>query len=108
MNIPTKSFYISIGIALLCVFDAFSTLTIINAGGIELNYIMKVCIEMGVAVFFNVKFGITFIGLIILNLFCKEKVFNYFYGYQVLLVVLYFYLFLTCYETTILLQIFRG
>ncbi len=55
-----------IAIILFCVFDAIMTLIIIQAGGKEVNPVMKYIMDKDVMMFFWVKFSMTSLGMLIL------------------------------------------
>ena len=93
---------ISLSILLLCVADAFFTMTIINNGGRELNPFMDMFIKKDYRIFFFIKYSLTAIGLLIVIAHNRFRIFKFFYGYHILFVFLFIYSLLVSYELVIL------
>lgn len=89
-------------ILLLCIADAYLTLTLLNHGGEELNPVMKVLIEDDWGWFFYVKYAITACALIFLLMHKNFRVFGGVSGVHILLVVLLAYACLIGYEIKLL------
>lgn len=56
----------SLAILVLCIFDAFMTLNLLNHGATEINLMMRLAIEEGVAAFILTKYLMTAISVIFL------------------------------------------
>ena len=95
-------FFITIGILVLCVVDAFFTLTILGRGGEEVNPFMKVLLERDVLLFFVVKFVLTSVFLIFTVIHKRFRLFNRISGYQILYTVFGLYIALVIYEIYLL------
>ena len=95
---------IVLGIILLCVADAFFTMTIINNGGRELNPFMNVFIEKDYRTFFFIKYSLTAICLLIVISHSRFRIFKFLYGYHILFAVFFIYSLLVSYEFVILQQ----
>ena len=99
-------FYVAVGALLLCVADAFFTMTLINFyGSTELNPVMDYFIKTDIKVFFILKFGLTSIGVIFLVMHKNFRLFNRISGYQILYSSLIIYTLLVAYELFMLLVI---
>ena len=96
-------FFITIAIMLLCIADAFFTLTILDKGGEEVNPFMKVLLERDILLFFIVKFVLTSVFLIFAVIHKHFKLFNRITGYQILYGVFVMYVVLILYEIYLLL-----
>ena len=95
---------ITLGILLLCVADAFFTMTIINNGGRELNPFMNMFIEKDYRIFFCIKYSLTAIGLLVVIAHNRFRIFKFLYGYHILFAFLFIYALLVSYELVILQQ----
>ncbi len=71
---------ISIAVILFSLLDAFLTLEILGAGGVELNYFANKLIGLGLYGFIFSKYIITALGMVILVL---HKHYQVYYGLQV-------------------------
>ena len=99
-------FYVAVGALLLCVADAFFTMTLINFyGSTELNPVMDYFIKTDIKVFFILKFGLTSLGVIFLVMHKNFRLFNRISGYQILYASLIIYTLLVAYELFMLLVI---
>ena len=102
----TKLFIMAIAAILLCVADAFFTLTLLNYhGSEELNPVMDYLIKEDTRQFFIVKFSLTAAGVIFLVAHKNFKLFNRISGYQILTASLVLYAMLVCYELAMLVVI---
>lgn len=61
-----RLFFVTIGIFLLCCFDAFFTLVLLGRGAEELNPLMATLLEHGIRTFVYAKLAITGFGLVFL------------------------------------------
>lgn len=99
-------FYVAVGALLLCVADAFFTMTLINFyGSYELNPVMDYFIKADIKIFFIVKFGLTASGIIFLVIHKNFRLFNRISGYHILHSALLLYALLVAYELFMLLVI---
>ena len=78
-------------VLLLCVVDAFNTLILLDAGGVELNPFMNVLLERDALLFFGVKYGLTAIGLTLLVAHKHVKLFRLISGSQIIALMLIVY-----------------
>jgi hypothetical protein len=95
-------FALVLGIALLCVADAFLTLELIARGGSELNPFMDYLLGKGLYVFVGVKMALTTGALVILTLHQRFALFLNVRAVHVLLITLIGYGVLIAYELTLL------
>ena len=95
---------VSVLILLLCTFDAVLTLTLINHGAYELNPFMDPLVRGAGRSFAMVKFGLTAMGVVLLTVLARLKVFGRTIGY-VLYVILAGYVLLVGYELFLLRNI---
>lgn len=99
-------FYVAVAALVLCVADAFFTLTLINFyGSYELNPVMDYFIKADIKYFFIVKFGLTSAGILFLVMHKNFKLFNRISGYHILHGCLVVYALLVSYELFMLLVI---
>lgn len=99
-------FYVAVGALLLCVADAFFTMTLINFyGSYELNPVMDYFIRSDIKIFFFVKFGLTSAGIMFLVMHKNFRLFNRISGYQILHTSLLVYGLLVAYELFMMLVI---
>lgn len=99
-------FFVAVGALLLCVADAFFTMTLINFhGSTELNPVMDYFIKTDIKIFFIVKFGLTAFGIMFLVMHKNFRLFNRISGYQILHYSLVVYALLVGYELFMLLAI---
>lgn len=99
-------FFVAVGALLLCVADAFFTMTLINFyGSSELNPVMDYFIRTDIKLFFSVKFGLTALGVVFLVVHKNFRLFNRISGYQILHGSLIIYGILVAYELFMLLII---
>lgn len=94
---------LSLVIVLLCVADAFFTLTILQRGGEELNPFMRLLLEKDVVLFFAVKFLLTSFGLVFTVIHKHFRIFKMISGYHVLYGVFVMYAVLIYYEVLLLI-----
>ena len=94
------------GILLLCVVDAYFTITILSVGGEEINPLMKVLIESDVLTFFVVKFLITSFCLVFTLIHKHFRLFKLISGYHILYGVFILYFMLIYYEIGLLARHF--
>lgn len=78
--------------------DSFFTLSIINSGGIELNPIMDMIIEIDNILFVFIKAFIVLISVSIFYKYRHYKFLNLFYVKFIIKIVFYIYLMLIIYE----------
>jgi hypothetical protein len=88
----------------LCCFDAVLTLTLINHGAYELNPIMAPLVEGTGRGFALVKFGLTALGVVLLTVLARLRIFGRSVGY-ILYLVLAGYVALVGYELFLLRNI---
>jgi len=98
-----RLFYIAVGALLLCVADAFFTLTLLEFhGSYELNPVMDYFIQQDFHQFFYVKFGLTAFGVMFLVMHKNFRILNRISGYQILYGSLILYAILVAYELSML------
>lgn len=90
--------YVVVATTLLCVADAYLTLTLLRYGGEELNPFMEALIARDVHWFFVIKFAITATGLIFAVLHKHFTFFRVIRGYHLLYSVFIMYVVLIEYE----------
>jgi len=90
------------GILLLCVMDAYFTMTILSIGGEEINPLMKVLIEQDVLIFFIVKFFMTAVCLLFTVIHKHFRLFKLISGYHILFSAFFLYSILIYYELGLL------
>ncbi|HEY5602778.1 MAG TPA: DUF5658 family protein [Gammaproteobacteria bacterium] len=96
-------FFVAVGALLLCVADAFFTLTLLDFhGSYELNPVMDYFIQKDIHQFFFVKFGLTAFGIVFLVLHKNFRLLNRISGYHILYGCLITYATLVAYEVTML------
>jgi hypothetical protein len=99
-------FYVAVAALLLCVADAFFTMTLINFyGSYELNPVMDYFIKSDIRFFFIVKFGLTAVGVIFLVVHKNFRLFKRISGFQILIGSLVIYSILVSYELFMLVVI---
>ena len=99
-------FYVAVAALVLCVADAFFTMTLINFyGSYELNPVMDYFIKTDIKYFFFVKFGLTSAGIIFLVVHKNFRLLNRISGYQILNACLVVYGILVAYELFMLVVI---
>ncbi|MGD8569663.1 MAG: DUF5658 family protein [Gammaproteobacteria bacterium] len=99
-------FYVAVGALLLCVADAFFTMTLLSFyGSYELNPVMDYFIQNDIQHFFFVKFGMTALGIMFLVIHKNFRILNIISGYQILYASLAVYLLLVLYELFMLVVI---
>lgn len=72
----SRIFWATLGVMLLCVFDAHYTLLILQHGGEELNVVMDTLIKSGPFAFISVKYLMTAASLFILVLYNRSQIRN--------------------------------
>ena len=95
-------FVLAVGIALLCVADAFFTLELISRGGSELNPFMAYLLDKGLYVFVGVKMALTLAAVILLILHQRFAFFLKVRAVHILLATFIGYTSLIAYELTLL------
>ena len=95
---------VSILILLLCCFDAVLTLTLLNHGAYEVNPFMAPLVEGTGQGFVVVKVGLTAIGVVLLSVLARLRIFGRSVGYA-LYVILVGYAVLVGYELFLLRNI---
>lgn len=101
-----RVFFVAVAALLLCVADAFFTMTLINFyGSYELNPVMDYFIKTDIKYFFFVKFGLTSAGIIFLVVHKNFRLLKRVSGYQILLGSLAIYSVLVAYELFMLVVI---
>jgi len=90
------------GILLLCVMDAYFTMTILSIGGEEINPLMKVLIEQDVLTFFIIKFFMTAVCLLFTVIHKHFRLFKLISGYHILFSAFFLYSLLIYYELSLL------
>ena len=95
---------VSILILLLCTVDAILTLTLIGRGAVELNPVMDPLVRGTGHSFALVKLGLTSLGVVLLTVLARLKLFGRAIGY-LLYVVLAGYVLLVGYELFLLRNI---
>lgn len=99
-------FFVAVAALLLCVADAFFTMTLINFyGSYELNPVMDYFIKTDIKYFFFVKFGLTAAGIIFLVVHKNFRLLNRISGFQILHAALFIYSLLVAYELFMLVVI---
>ena len=94
-----KLFYVAVGALLLCVADAFFTMTLLNFyGSYEINPVMDYFIKQDIQKFFFVKFGLTAAGIMFLVVHKNFRILNRISGYNILVGCLILYSVLVAYE----------
>lgn len=89
-------------ILVMCVADAYLTLTLLNDGAVELNPVMRPLVKSDWGTFFYVKYGVTACSLLILLMHKNFRLFGSLTGRQLLLSVLLAYALVIGYEMTLL------
>ena len=95
-------FIIAVGIALLCVADAFFTLELITRGGSELNPFMAYLLDKGMYIFVGVKMALTVGAIMLLVLHQRFAFFLKVRAVHILLVTFIGYAVLIGYELMLL------
>lgn len=95
---------IVLAILMMCVADAYLTLTLLNDGAVELNPVMRPLVEGDWGTFFYVKYGVTACSLLILLMHKNFRLFGSLTGQHVLLSVLLGYALVIAYEVTLLVR----
>lgn len=96
---------VAIGILLLCCADAFLTLNLLALGAQEANPVMAKLIYLDVTLFTAVKMGVTSLGVVVLVLLSRYRVFGRFRVVTTLYVALVGYAALILYELTLLAHV---
>lgn len=89
-------------ILVMCVADAYLTLTLLNDGAVELNPVMRPLVEGDWGTFFYVKYGVTACSLLVLLMHKNFRLFGSLTGRHVLFSVLLAYALVIAYEVTLL------
>ncbi|WP_455208979.1 DUF5658 family protein [Kaarinaea lacus] len=98
-----RLFFVAVGALLLCVADAFFTMTLLEFyGSYELNPVMDYFIQKDFHHFFFVKFGLTAFGVMFLVMHKNFRILNRISGYQILYGSLILYAILVAYELSML------
>ncbi len=96
---------VAIGILLLCCSDAFLTLTLLTKGAHEANPVMASLIYTDVTMFASVKMGLTGMGVLVLVLLSRHRLFGRFPVVSALYLALAAYGVLVIYEIGLLLHL---
>jgi len=100
----SKLFFMAVATLLLCVADAFFTMTLLNFyGSSEINPLMDLLIQADFKKFFFVKFGLTASGILFLVMHKNFRILNRISGYHILLSCVILYVVLAFYEVTLML-----
>lgn len=97
-------FFLSVGIMLLSVTDAFLTLLLLERGMIEANPVMRLAMGQGTTLFVGTKLAMTAFGILVLVFLAKQHFLNRFRTGLFLTVFFSAYACLVCYE---LVSLFR-
>lgn len=95
-------FILAVGIALLCVADAFFTLELITRGGSELNPFMAYLLDNGLYLFVGVKMALTVGAILLLVLHQRFSFFSGVRAAHILLLTFLGYATLIAYELNLL------
>ena len=95
-------FILAVGIALLCVADAFFTLELITRGGSELNPFMAYLLDRGMYIFVGVKMALTIGAVMLLILHQRFAFILKVRAVHILLATFVGYMLLIAYELTLL------
>lgn len=95
-------FVLAIGVALLCVADAFFTLELIRHGGSELNPFMAYLLDQGLYLFVGIKMALTIGAIVLLVLHQRFSFFRGVRAAHILLLAFIGYATLIAYELTLL------
>ena len=95
-------FALIVTIILLCVADAFLTVTILARGGVEVNPVMRALLEIDVRVFFAVKYLTTAVCLVLALTHRRFHAFRFLNGEHVLWWTFAIYVALVNYEVILL------
>src|SRR5688572_6726861 len=96
----------TIGILLLSCTDAFLTLQLLSLGAEEVNPIMEPLVHGSGHGFALAKFSLTALGVVVLTVLARFKVFGWLVVGSILWVVLAAYVLLVVYEVVLLTHIF--
>ena len=94
--------YLSTGLMLLCVLDAFFTTILIHHGSEELNPILNYLLQIDLGLFLGVKFLITGSSISFLVLHKHHRLLNTVSCYHLLIISVVIYLVLIFYELSML------
>lgn len=100
----TPTLVLVLATMLLCVADAYFTLALLSAGGVELNPIMDMAIKVDALFFFTLKYAMTAFCILLLLWHKRFRVFRYFTGERILVMVFSLYIVLFNYELYLLAQ----
>jgi hypothetical protein len=89
-------------VLLLCCVDIVLTLTLVGAGGSEVNPVMRPLVSGNLAAFIFWKFGLTAVGVVLLILLARVRLFGALAAGPVLYLVLAGYTLLICWEAWLL------
>lgn len=98
----TSLWYLSLGLMVLCVLDAFFTTILIANGSEELNPILDYLLQIDLTVFLAVKFFITGASIVFLVLHKHHRFLNTFSCYQLLVASVAIYAILICYQLSMI------
>lgn len=85
-------------ILILCVVDAFITLTLLSHGATEVNLVMRLAIEEGVVVFIVTKYLMTSTSLVFLVIHSRFRIVRYWRVSHVIISFAFAYIALLIYE----------
>ena len=98
----TPTLILALGIMLLCVADAYFTMALLQAGGRELNPFMEKILAIDEILFFSIKYSLTAVCIVLLLWHKRFRIFRYFTGERILVMVFSLYLILFNYELYLL------
>jgi len=98
-------FAVSVGILILCVADAFLTVTLMTGGAVEVNPVMALFIGRNVAVFAGLKMAVTSIGILLMVFLARYRFMRLVRVDVILYCILVAYVILIFYEIGMLRQI---
>lgn len=97
-----KLWYLSTGLMLLCVLDAFFTTILIHHGSEELNPILNYLLQIDLGLFLGVKFFVTGACITFLVLHKHHRLLNTVNCYQLLVASVIIYMLLIFYELSMI------
>ena len=98
-------FLVILLILVMCIADAYLTLTLLEAGAVEVNPVMRAAIEEDQRGFFYTKYLLTACSLVVLFLHKNYRMFGRLYGRHILVTVLLIYALLIGYEISLLTRL---
>jgi len=92
-------------ILVMCIADAYLTLSLLEAGAVEVNPVMRAAIEQDWKGFFYAKYLVTACSLVVLLMHKNYRMFGRVSGRHILVTVLLIYAFLIAYEISLLIRL---